>query len=287
MLQRTDTITGVACLLTWALPTTAPAQEPTEPDSTTAEAEGPVPARVHVRHVAYDFRGTPNEQGLMPTAVAEAEIAHRHAALAAQDPNDAESVALHARHVIHALDPAEAEGGPGLGYGLVKAAERTAHYTELATRSDGAADGIATHGPHVIEATRNAEANARITLDTAREILERTAEDTPAPDSVGTAEDTPVPDSADAAEDTSVPDRTDAAEDASAADRTDAAEGEPTSPEEPLEDLVARLEALTAAVLNGADLDGDGRVEWSGGEGGLAQATTHLDLLIRAEGIAR
>lgn len=266
MLQRTDTITSVACLLALALPATSRAQEPAAADSTAAEAKGPVPAHVHVRHVAYRFRGTPDERGLLPAAVAEAEIAHRHAALAAGDLTDVESVTTHVRHVVHALDPSAAGGGPGLGYGVVKAAERVAHYSELATRSIGASDGIVTHAPHVIEASRNAEANAEIALDVAQRILERTGGELSAADTV-TA--------------------TDAGEDTSTPGGRDAGQAEGTSPEEPLEELVARLEALTRAILNGADLDGDGQVVWSGGEGGLEQAESHLDLLIRSEGIAR
>ena len=43
--------------------------------------------------------------------------------------------------------------------------------------------------------------------------------------------------------------------------------------------------ALTDAIVNGVDADGDGRVGWQEGEGGLAQATQHLGLLKRGEGM--
>lgn len=47
------------------------------------------------------------------------------------------------------------------------------------------------------------------------------------------------------------------------------------------EDVLAALEA----VVNGKDADGDGRASWREGEGGLAQAAQHLELLLKAEGI--
>ena len=50
-------------------------------------------------------------------------------------------------------------------------------------------------------------------------------------------------------------------------------------------ELLAELTALTDAILNGVDADGDGRVGWQEGEGGLAQATTHMGLLKRGEGL--
>ena len=43
--------------------------------------------------------------------------------------------------------------------------------------------------------------------------------------------------------------------------------------------------ALTDAILNGTDANEDGRVGWQEGEGGLAQATTHMGLIKRAEGL--
>lgn len=47
------------------------------------------------------------------------------------------------------------------------------------------------------------------------------------------------------------------------------------------EGILAALEA----VVNGKDADEDGRTSWREGEGGLAQAEQHLELLLKAEGI--
>ena len=50
-------------------------------------------------------------------------------------------------------------------------------------------------------------------------------------------------------------------------------------------EMLTELTKLTDAILNGIDADGDGRIGWQDGEGGLAQADTHMGLIKRAEGI--
>jgi hypothetical protein len=49
--------------------------------------------------------------------------------------------------------------------------------------------------------------------------------------------------------------------------------------------LLGRLNELSAGVVAGRDLDGDGLVGWQGGEGGLRQAAQHMTLLKRGEGL--
>ena len=49
--------------------------------------------------------------------------------------------------------------------------------------------------------------------------------------------------------------------------------------------LAEEIVAMTAAIVNGTDADGNGRVSWGEGEGGLAQAATHLRLMKEAEGL--
>lgn len=198
----------------------------------TTEDRGRSPALTHVHHVSLTFRGTPDEAGLLPTAVAEAEIALRHAELAAGDPTDLAAMQRHAGHVLHALDPSAVEdGGPGLGYGAIHAAERTAHYIGLAAISDGASESIRTHAEHIETAARNAVVTGTAAAELAGEVMD--------------------------------------AEDAAVA-------------AELLEELVER----TGAMLNGLDADGDGSIGWQEGEGGLAQAARHLQLLRRAEGLS-
>ena len=49
--------------------------------------------------------------------------------------------------------------------------------------------------------------------------------------------------------------------------------------------LADEIAALTQAILSGMDADGNGRVSWGEGEGGLEQAATHLRLMKEAEGL--
>lgn len=210
-----------------AAPSSA-AQE--EEEDTAQEDQRRSPALTHVHHVAEAFRGTPDEMGLLPTAIAEAEIARQHATLASRDPSDLVAVKRHVGHVRHALDPSAVESGPGLGYGAIRAAERTAHYISLAAASVGATPPIQTHAEHIETAARNAVANGEAAMGLAQEILESEDADTAA-------------------------------------------------------ELLEEMVRLTTAMVAGVDADGDGRVGWQEGEGGLAQAETHLGLLRQAAGL--
>ncbi|MCY4398525.1 MAG: hypothetical protein OXE96_04150 [Gemmatimonadetes bacterium] len=49
--------------------------------------------------------------------------------------------------------------------------------------------------------------------------------------------------------------------------------------------LAEEIAAMTQAILSGTDADGNGRVSWGEGEGGLEQAATHLRLMKEAEGL--
>ena len=49
--------------------------------------------------------------------------------------------------------------------------------------------------------------------------------------------------------------------------------------------LAEEIATMTQAIVSGTDADGNGRVSWGEGEGGLAQAATHLRLMKEAEGL--
>ena len=129
-------------------------------NSDTLAAQGGNPAHTHMGHVADGFSGTPDGQGLLPTAKAEAEILARHAGLMARDPSNLEAVKLHSGHVLHAADPGEVESGPGLGFGLKPAAAGVARHIELASGSDGASDNIKTHAIHIATSANNTVSRA-------------------------------------------------------------------------------------------------------------------------------
>ena len=50
-------------------------------------------------------------------------------------------------------------------------------------------------------------------------------------------------------------------------------------------DLAGQIHELTQSIVDGHDANDDDRIGWGSGEGGLAQATLHLNLMKRGEGI--
>jgi len=48
--------------------------------------------------------------------------------------------------------------------------------------------------------------------------------------------------------------------------------------------MAEEIQELTQAIVSGHDADGDGRVSWGEGEGGLEQAAFHMDLMKKGEG---
>ena len=115
----------------------------------------PGPVGVHIGHIVNAFADTPMGEGLLPTAMAEARIAVQHAALAARNPASLDAMKLHAGHVINAIDPTVMPKGPGLGYGVKKAAEGIATHIELAAKSPGASPNVTMHAEHIAAAARN------------------------------------------------------------------------------------------------------------------------------------
>jgi hypothetical protein len=130
------------------------------PGQVAAVAAAPVvkvpagPVGTHLGHILNSFGDTPNEQGLLPTAVAEAKTAAQHATLGSRDPNNLAAMKLHAGHVINAIDPTIVSAGPGLGYGVKRAALNIATHAELAAKSPGASPNVVAHANHVSTAAR-------------------------------------------------------------------------------------------------------------------------------------
>lgn len=187
-------------------------------------------SHLHMGHVTDGWNDTPDGKGLLPIAIAEARIALQHASATAGKPDDLAWMKMHARHVLHALDPSVEAQGPGLGYGVAKAAAGTAKHIEAAAASDDASGNVKTHAVHVASAARNTVGRAGAMVEAARQIL-----------------------SAD-----------------SAASAAPAAQ---------------QLRRTAEALLDGVDANGDGKVTWHAGEGGLLEADKHMMAMRRGEGL--
>ena len=101
-------------------------------------------AQTHIGHVLDSFNGTPENMGLLPTALAEAKVAADHAALAAK-ATSLQMIQTHAGHVINAIDPTIVAQGPGKGYGVKKAAQGVAQHAGFAANAANANDMVKTH----------------------------------------------------------------------------------------------------------------------------------------------
>lgn len=127
----------------------------------------------HVRHVLTEAPDTPESQGYLPVAEADAAVAIRHAELAANDDTNLDWMQTHARHVLHAVDPSRVEeGGPGSGYGLQPAVNQIARHIGLAANADEASENVETHSAHVIAASNGVASRAEELADLAQQVLD-------------------------------------------------------------------------------------------------------------------
>lgn len=107
--------------------------------------------------VAVSYPDTPNGQGLLATALAEADIALQHARLGAEDSLTLVPMRRHANHAVHALDPAVVAGvGPGLGYGVRRAASEAGHIMETVTATDSLSQNVSVHALAIATSLANA-----------------------------------------------------------------------------------------------------------------------------------
>jgi hypothetical protein len=113
-----------------------------------------IPAHLHIGHVMTNWRDTPGTRGFLPVAVDEARVALLHARLAVKGAN-LDEIALHAGHVLHALDPALEPKGPGAGYGVRKAATGALQHVEFAAKAEGATGSVTTHAAQVSSSLSN------------------------------------------------------------------------------------------------------------------------------------
>jgi hypothetical protein len=146
---------------------------PTPGQVANANKTVPVPAGpvgVHIGHVVNGFKDTPNGQALLTVAMTEARTAAQHATLAARNTSDLNYMKTHAGHVLNALDPTIEPKGPGLGYGLKRAATGVATHIELAAKAEGASPNVILHAKHVATAANNVVARCDQLIGIAKQI---------------------------------------------------------------------------------------------------------------------
>lgn len=131
---------------------------------------------MHIGHVVNSFGDTPEKMGLLPVAFAEARTAQQHASLGMKAAN-LDGMKLHAGHVLNAMDPTIVTAGPGLGYGMKKAALGVATHIELAAKAEGASKNVILHAGHIAMASRNAAARADTIIALAKEVQMATTTD--------------------------------------------------------------------------------------------------------------
>jgi hypothetical protein len=112
-------------------------------------------SHTHLGHVSDRFNDTPQNRGLLATATAEAAVATQHAGLAGQQPDNLEYMKQHTVHVLNAIDPTVEATGPGLGYGVKKAATMAVQHMEMAATAPNSSVAMGIHANHIVVATKN------------------------------------------------------------------------------------------------------------------------------------
>lgn len=141
--------------------------------ATTGEAQAPQAnqALTHFSHVATGFSAAPGGRGLAVTAAMEVNTAMMYANFAAGRPTDLDAMKTNVRQVLHALVPQEGSKGPGLGFGVKRAAEAVVTHIELAVKSPGASETLRKLGPNVAQAGRAVAARAQEMADLSGRVL--------------------------------------------------------------------------------------------------------------------
>jgi len=138
--------------------------------------------KVHLAHVTTTFQDAPSHQGLLATALAEAKIAAQHAALAAKAGSNLDAMKLHAGHVMHAVDPSVEPTGPGLGFGVRRAATGIVEHVQLASKAPTVSINVLTFAARVIASGNNTVKRADEIVVVARRIRAATTAADAAPD---------------------------------------------------------------------------------------------------------
>ena len=102
----------------------------------------PTIAHVHIGHTTAGWTDTPEKAGLLSVAEREADIAAENARKAFQAGRNADELKRYAGYVLHAMDPSLDTGGPGTGYGFVRAMEGATDHIRFAADSADASKNV-------------------------------------------------------------------------------------------------------------------------------------------------
>lgn len=223
---------------------------------------------LHIGHLMTCWDDTPDQAGLLVTAESEAVTALEHARLAMAETEDVAVIRQHLNHVVHALNPALQEEGPGLDYGLILAAEGALVHIDFALEAEGAF-GVG-NGETGAETADAAGETASDSVDEALAELFQGAASGDMSDLIihqtGYARDSLA---------NAVEWSTQALDIARSAT-------EGMSLDQASINALAVVGLLTA-VIEGQDLDGDGKISAQAGEGGLGQAHAAVSVIMAAE----
>ena len=204
-------------------------------------------AHVHIGHVMTNWKDTPEMKGLLPMAIADAQVAVEQAERADLEGRINDFV-LYGGYVLNALDPGPETQAllktaysrlpttyvkieiPGSGYGLKRAVAGALQHVQLAAKADGASENVRTHAAHVVASLENVAKWTDAAIAEARKLLQA----------------------------------------------KDVGEGQP---------VVDELFVLTSQIVAGVDANFDGQIGWQTDEGGLRQANTHMRLMMKGEGL--
>ena len=128
-------------------------------------------ALTHFNHVAIGFTGAPGSRGLVVTTAIEVNTAMMYANFAAGNATNLNAMKTNVRNVLHALVPEQGAKGPGLGFGVKRAAEAVVTHIELAVKSPGASETLRKLGPAVAQAARAVAARAQEMADLGTRVL--------------------------------------------------------------------------------------------------------------------
>lgn len=112
-------------------------------------------SHLHIDHVMTSWNETPDQRGLLPTAEAEAATALEQINLMLENSDDLEAMKKCMTRALHALAPSRRSRGPGLGYGVRRAARGVVQHIGLAASADDASDNVELHALHVSTSAGN------------------------------------------------------------------------------------------------------------------------------------